>query len=133
MDDDNPASGNRWEPTDPPTEPPTPEPAPAQLGWVPPSVTEYDAAPPPPTPRLTRARLAIAGGAAVVLMAGGVGGYALGHGSAGNGDDQGRSDRQGLPADQGAGQGRPPGVQVPHRDSADDDQHNPNGSDTRDS
>jgi len=132
-DPETPPSGNRWEPTDPPPEQTTPEPAPAQLGWVPPSVPEYDAAPPPQTPRRTRARLAMAGGAAAVLLAGGVGGYALGHGSAGNGDDQGRFDRQGVPSDHGPGQGQPPGVQVPDRGGADDDQQSPNGSDTLDS
>jgi len=143
MNDDNTgASGNRWEPTEP-TEPPadqptnqeTSEPAPAQLGWVPPSVPEYAAAEPPAprTPLLTRARLAVAGGAAAVLIAGGVGGYALGHGSADGGDDRGRFDGQGVPSDHGPGQGQPPGVQVPDRGGADDDQQNPNGSDSLDS
>ena len=147
-DETSPASGNRWEPTEQPTEPPTEQPTDpatelptAQVGWVPPHVPEYaEAEPVARTPWLTRARTAVAGGAVAVLIAGGLGGFALGRASAGGGDDDVRPDQQGVPSgfDRDGdgfapGQGQPPDGQVPGRNGADDGQQNSNGSDSLDS
>src|SRR4051794_17439325 len=81
-------SGNRWEPADversgQPTEPPvaSPEHAPARPPW------------------LSRTRAAIAGAAAAVLVAGGLGGFAIGRTSAGSERPDGADQRHGVPSD----------------------------------
>jgi hypothetical protein len=87
-DETPPASGNRWEPTDQPVQPV------AAPGPIP----EYAVAEPVArTPWLSRARTAVAGGAAAVLIAGGLGGFAVGRATAGGGDDQVRFDQQSGP------------------------------------
>lgn len=70
------ASGNRWEP-------------PADQ-----AETETQ----PHRSWLTRARLAVAGAAVGVLVAGGVGGFAVGRATAEDGHGQGYSERQGVPS-----------------------------------
>jgi hypothetical protein len=118
MNDENSgASGNRWEPADRPDHPadqPTDVSAGASLRrtW------------------LTRARTAVAGGAAAVLLAGGLGGFAIGRATAGS-DGRGGADQQpGVPTGfdrdgDGRGPGGPtlgqlPDSQVPGGPGADD-------------
>jgi hypothetical protein len=93
MTDDKPTvSGNRWEPadvetTDQSTESrvATSEPAPARRAW------------------LSRSRTAFAAGAAAVLLAGGLGGFAIARTSAGSEAPDGADQRQGIPNDFGPG------------------------------
>ena len=86
--------------------------------------TETAAAVPPRRATwMTRTRVAVAGGAAAVLIAGSLGGFAVGRATAGGGDDQPRFDRQGVPSGflgEGTGPQAPQGQ--PPRDDADDDQ-----------
>jgi hypothetical protein len=160
-DDTAPVSGNRWEPADPPGEqvaeqavegaqPATPAP-----GYQPHlGLPEYAVAGPAPRPTLlTRARAGIAGGAAVVLLAGGIGGFAIGRATAGDGG-QGVVDRQGVPTgfdrdgdgDRGfqggpggvppngsGSDGQPPSGQVPGSGADDNGQQSSTESDTQDS
>jgi hypothetical protein len=82
------ASGNRWEPTGETPETPVPPaaaPAPAPT-----------AAPPSGPTWWTRTRAGVAGGAAAVLLVGGLGGFAVGRATAG--PDDGPGIRQGGPA-----------------------------------
>jgi hypothetical protein len=123
MNDENrPASGNRWEPagdqsTDQSTETwvATPEPAPARRSWP------------------SRTRTVIAGGAAAVLLAGGLGGFAIGRAVAGSQGPEGADQRQGVPTgfdrdgdhegpgfEHGPGPGGP-GLGEPERDSEGDE------------
>ena len=82
-------SGNRWEPTNPD--------APSETSAVQPTAAEAPAAVPPRRPTwLTRARAGVAGGAAAVLLAGGLGGFAIGRATAGPGDGD-VSRQQGVP------------------------------------
>jgi hypothetical protein len=95
MTDDKPTvSGNRWEPadvanTDQSSESwvATPDPAPVRRAW------------------LSRSRTAIAGVAAAVLLAGGLGGFAIARNSAGSEGPDGADQRQGVPTDLGPGGG----------------------------
>ena len=135
------SSGNRWEPTDQPTSQPSGQPGEQPLGQPTGPGPEY-AEPVARAPWLTRTRKVVAAGAAAVLLAGGIGGFALGRAAAG-GDDQDplnrQSDQRGGPAgfdrdrdgdgrvfpDRGTGQmpGQLPG----------DDQRELDGNDTQDS
>src|SRR3954447_13378363 len=82
------ASGNRWEPTDGAT----PEPLETD-----PYVEPETAAAPAGRPTwLTRARAGVAAGAAAVLLAGGLGGFAIGRATAAD-SDGGRAGQQGVP------------------------------------
>ena len=101
---------------------------------------ETAAAVPPNRPTwLTRTRAAVAGGAAAVLIAGSLGGFAVGRATAGTGDDKVRFDQQvGPSGSEGEGDGRgmgpggtgtghlPPG-QLP-RDGTYDDQQSDDGT-----
>jgi hypothetical protein len=133
-DETPPASGSRWEPTDQePTHQPVQPVQPAE------PVPAYAVAEPAPrAPWLTRARTIVAGGAVAVLLAGGLGGFAVGRATAGDGGDRVGFDQQGGPAGfdrDGDGHGFPagPGGQVPDRNGADDGQQDSNGSDSQDS
>lgn len=111
---DQDSSGNRWEPGDQPADQPAAETA-AQ-----PAATE---ATPPSTPavtepagrlRMSRTQAGLAGAGALLLVGGGLGGFFIGHATAGDGHD-GRDfpgmGRQGF-RDQADGDGRgqmPPG------------------------
>jgi hypothetical protein len=104
-DDQRPGSGNRWEPTGdtaPETTPPTqPEPetcpAAASAAAGPPTYEPPGTAASPARPTWwTRARAGVAGGAAAVLVAGGLGGFALGRATAEDGID-GRLGQNGAP------------------------------------
>ena len=137
------SSGNRWEPTNPDAEP-HPEYAesyadPQPNPYV---VTEATAGVPPSPPTwLTRARAGVAGGAAAVLLAGGLGGFAIGRTTAGH--DDGPADQQGVPTgfDRGGddslpgGPGgpqlgqRPDDGQVPDMPGQDDGQQDDDGTD----
>jgi hypothetical protein len=96
-EDNQGASGNRWEPTEPPT---TDTASQADADPAPPTSQVPVAAAAKPTERrpwLSRARTAVAGGAAAVLLVGGLGGFAIGRATAGTGDDLGRTGQQGVP------------------------------------
>ena len=117
-------SGNRWEPTDqaPPANPTAPQ-AQAQAqaqGQAQAPATEYAVAEPVARgPWLTRARATIAGGAAAVLLAGGLGGFAVGRATADDGgvqqggpagfDRDGVGDRGFIGGGPGQGMGQGPG------------------------
>jgi predicted lipid-binding transport protein (Tim44 family) len=145
------ASGNRWEPTNAENEQPL-EPAqqnPYAAPYVPKNVppfgspyvppygtgTETAAAAPSRPTWLTRTRAGVAGGAAAVLLAGGLGGFAIGQGAGGHED--GLTNQQGVPTgfdhedDHGFGPGS---GQVPGIPGQDDGQQQnddgTNGSDT---
>ncbi|HET6937927.1 MAG TPA: hypothetical protein VFI19_04955 [Nocardioides sp.] len=134
------ASGNRWEPTAPdPQLPAEPE---DDLRANPYAVTETTAAAPPSRPTwLTRARAGVAAGAAAVLMAVGLGGFAIGRATAG--PDGGSADQQGVPTgfDRGGDHGfpggpggpqlgqLPEGGQVPDMPGQDDGQQDDDGTD----
>jgi hypothetical protein len=87
----------------------------------------------------------VAGGAAAVLLAGGLGGFALGRATAGGGDDEsGRIGQQGGPAGfdrsghgegpgGGFGPGRPPGLQQNPQQNPQQDQQGSDGTGTQDS
>jgi hypothetical protein len=98
-------SGNRWEPTGQATNQTTggPTDGPTETGVR--------------RPWLTRARTAIAGSAAVVLLAGGLGGFAIGRATADTDGAGGADQRQGGPAgfgqdgDRGGFPGAPDGSQ----------------------
>jgi len=133
MTDEKPtASGNRWEPADDRSVDPsaeqstetgvaTPEPVPASRAW------------------LSRTRTAVAGGAAAVLLAGGLGGFAIARATGDSEGPDGADQHQGVPTgmdqdgddgrsfDRGPGPGGPgPGPGQPG--DADDD--GTDGSDT---
>lgn len=140
-DDQAQSSGNRWEPSGHATpETGATEPTPA--------TTETAAAGPPSRqPWVTRARAGLAGGAAAVLLAGGLGGFAIGRATAADGDG-GRTAQQGVPTgfgrdgDHGGPEGGGPGGpqlgqmpdngQVPVRPGQEDGQHNDDGTDGSD-
>jgi hypothetical protein len=146
MNDENPEtsppSGSRWEPTEPQSA--------AQGGPEHPEQSEHSAPPAyaaaPPAGRaswITRTRSAVAAGAVAVLVAGGLGGFALGRASAGGDGDGARFDRQGVPSgfERGDGDGRglpggpglaPPNGQVPGSNGTDDGQDS-SGTDTQNS
>jgi hypothetical protein len=124
MSDESPgSSGNRWEPTDQtgqpdrahePDHPDQPTAVSRRRSW------------------LTRTRTAVAGGAAAVLLAGGLGGFAIGRATA---DPDGSSgvDRQGVPTGfdrdgDGRGPGGPTGQVPGGQDGQQDD--GANGTDT---
>jgi hypothetical protein len=99
-DDQAQSSGNRWEPSaDATPETGAAEPTPA---------TETAAAAPPSRPTwVTRARAGVAGGAAAVLLAGGLGGFAIGRATAADGD--GGRTTQGVPTGLDRDRDRPEG------------------------
>jgi hypothetical protein len=113
MTDETPGtSGNRWEPTDAPTDLLSEPTAQAPAAEAPPAEA------PATRPWLTTARTAVAGGAAAVLIAGGLGGFAIGRATADSDGAGGTDQQQGRPAgfdrDQdgdgpGFDGGRPPG------------------------
>ena len=129
-------SGNRWE--SPGVEPPAGEPAP----WTP-----YPSAPATPPDRQgswwRRSQAGLAAAAAAVLVAAGLGGFALGRGTADGGHDD-RTVQPGVPAGfsrdggafpagPGVPSGAPPGSgQVPDMPGPDDGRQDngTNGSDT---
>ena len=81
------ASGDRWAPTEQTEQP---EETPRRTTWM------------------TRTRAAVAGGAAAVLIAGGLGGFAVGRATASAGDGQNRLEqRQGQPTGFDHGPGGP--------------------------
>jgi len=90
--DDQPSSGNRWEPAGEPA----PDAGEIHEAEAAPVAAGTAAAAPPSRPTwLTRARAGIAGGAVAALLAGGLGGFAIGRAPAGT--DGGPGTRQGLP------------------------------------
>ncbi|MFC4783556.1 hypothetical protein ACT8ZV_03725 [Nocardioides sp. MAHUQ-72] len=110
-DEQRPGSGSRWEPTPPPTGANVPPPPPPPVTPEP-----YDAPTPPPVrSRSTwmRTRGAIAGGAAAALAVFTLGGFAVGHATAGDGDGSGdhtgQFDRGFGPDGDHAPPGQPPG------------------------
>ena len=141
-DNDTPASGSRWEP---PADADGATPTPAE---APPSPTEplASAAEPPavpgeqPRPRRRGGRAVLAAAGAGLILAGGIGGFAIGHATAGDGQgtavsDAGSStdaDEDGFPhgpRDGGRGwhpdfdgddPGMPPGATVPDGVDPDD-------------
>jgi hypothetical protein len=137
------ASGNRWEPTTPDAQPPTEPVDDPQAN--PYAATETTAAVPPSRPTwLTRARAGVAGGAAAVLLAVGLGGFAIGRATAG--PDGGSADQRGVPTgfdrdgDHGVPGGPggpggpqlgqlPEGGQVPDMPGQDDGQQDDDGTD----
>ena len=92
-------SGNRWEPTPDQTADAGTQPEQLPAYAADPSTHPYVDAAPAPTPsrRPTRTQAWLAGGAAAVLLAGGLGGFAVGQATAGD-DDATRVDQQGGPA-----------------------------------
>jgi len=121
-DETPPVSGNRWEQAHQPVEP----------------VLAYGVAEPSAdAPWQTRARAVVAGGAVAVLLAGGLGGFAVGRATAGGSDD--RVDEQGGPAGfdrdgDGRGFGPAPGSgQVPDSQGDDDGPQDLDGTDSQDS
>src|SRR5438132_694355 len=86
------ASGNRWEPeAGTPAAEPLPPASPDAPAYEPAA-----AAPARGPSRLTRARTAVAGVAAAALVAGGLGGFAIGRATAGS-DDGRIGQRNGVP------------------------------------
>ena len=126
-DDASPASGNRWEPSDQPAHAASPAGSPLEPVAEPAARAAW----------LSRARAVVAGGAAAVLLAGGLGGFAVGRATAGGSDD--RVDQQGGPAgfDQdgdGRDVGPAPGSgQFPDSRGDDDGRQELNGTDSQDS
>jgi hypothetical protein len=131
-DETSPSSGSRWEPADTPADLPTdvPTDVPPEPAEPTPVAVETTAAAPARRPTwLTRARGGVAAGAAAVLLAGGLGGFAIGRASAGSDDGPGTR-QQGVPTGfdregDGAGPGGPmlgqlPDGQVPDRQGPDD-------------
>jgi len=132
MTDEKPtASGNRWEPADDRSVDPsaeqstetgvaTPEPVPASSTW------------------LSRTRTAVAGGAAAVLLAGGLGGFAIARATGDSEGPDGADQHQGVPTgmdqdgdDDGRGFDRGPGPGGPGPDRpGDSDDDGTDGSDT---
>ena len=86
---------------------------------------------------VTRARAAVAGGAAAVLLVGGLGGFALGRATAGS-EDTGVTQRQGVPGGfDPDGDGEGPGLQGgpgggPMMGQAPDGQADSSGTDSSD-
>jgi len=114
-DEHSEASGNRWEPTIQPMQPDRATAPTGRRTWF------------------TRARAAVAGSAAVLLLAGGLGGFAIGRATADSDGAGGSDQRQGgrfgfdLDGDRGefpggpggSQQGPPPAAQAPGTDSSD--------------
>jgi hypothetical protein len=114
-DETSPISGNRWEPGDgaEPAQPAVEATEATEATGIP-GTTEATAAPPSGRTWLTRARAGVAGGAAAVLLAGGLGGFALGRATAGADDGPG-TQQQGVPTGfdrDGDGRGGPGGPQL---------------------
>src|SRR3954463_7519798 len=99
--DDQPSSGNRWEPAGEPA----PDAGEIHEAEAAPVAAGTAAAAPPSRPAwLTRARAGIAGGAVAALLAGGLGGFAIGRATAGT--DGGPGPRAGPPTRGARGRGR---------------------------
>jgi hypothetical protein len=139
--DDQPPSGNRWEPAGATA----PEASELHEAEAAPVATGTAAAAPPSRPTSwTRARAGVAGGAAAVLLAGLVGGFAVGRATSGTdgwpGPQQGvptgvDGDGRGPQGGPGGGpmMGQPPdGGQVPEMPGQDDGQQDDDGTDSSD-